>query len=45
MFLFALSPTSKCHCFSLALTGEEFDQMPENHIYLKIKRLKELINE
>jgi hypothetical protein len=21
MFLFALSPTSKCHCFSLALTG------------------------
>lgn len=23
---------------------EEFDTMPENHIYLKIKRLKELIN-
>ena len=23
---------------------EEFDIMPENHVYLKIKRLKELIN-
>ena len=23
---------------------EEFDAMPENHIYFKIKRLKELIN-
>jgi hypothetical protein len=34
------NPTYISPCCKLGLVGEEFDQMPENHIYLKIKRLK-----